>query len=84
MFQSRWITSRYGTSGDGLAVLRFAAYEVVRDAGEVVVVGERLVGEQGEIIDVGFPDLPVGRSEIGSGELILFPILREVWKPLRR
>lgn len=25
--------------------------------------------------------LPVGRSEIGAGEIILFPILREVWKP---
>jgi hypothetical protein len=25
--------------------------------------------------------LPVGRSEIGSGEILLFPILREVWKP---
>ncbi|OWK41705.1 hypothetical protein [Fimbriiglobus ruber] len=24
--------------------------------------------------------LPVGRSEIGSGEILLFPILREVWK----
>ena len=25
--------------------------------------------------------LPIGRSEIGSGEILLFPILREVWKP---
>lgn len=25
--------------------------------------------------------MPVGRSEIGSGEILLFPILREVWKP---
>lgn len=25
--------------------------------------------------------LPIGRSEIGSGEVLLFPILREVWKP---
>lgn len=25
--------------------------------------------------------LPVGRSEIGAGEVLLFPILREVWKP---
>jgi hypothetical protein len=25
--------------------------------------------------------LPVGRSEIGTGEFLLFPILREVWKP---
>lgn len=24
--------------------------------------------------------LPIGRSEIGSGEILLFPILREVWK----
>ena len=24
--------------------------------------------------------LPVGRSEIGLGEILLFPILREVWK----
>ena len=25
--------------------------------------------------------LPIGRSEIGAGEVLLFPILREVWKP---
>ena len=25
--------------------------------------------------------LPIGRSEIGSGEVLLFPILREIWKP---
>ena len=25
--------------------------------------------------------LPIGRSEIGAGEALLFPILREVWKP---
>jgi hypothetical protein len=25
--------------------------------------------------------LPIGRSEAGSGEVLLFPILREVWKP---
>jgi hypothetical protein len=25
--------------------------------------------------------LPVGRSEAGTGEVLLFPILREVWKP---
>jgi hypothetical protein len=25
--------------------------------------------------------LPVGRSETGTGEVLLFPILREVWKP---
>lgn len=25
--------------------------------------------------------LPIGRSEIGPGEVLLFPILREVWKP---
>jgi len=25
--------------------------------------------------------LPIGRSEIGTGEVLLFPILREVWKP---
>lgn len=25
--------------------------------------------------------LPIGRSEIGAGEIVLFPILREVWKP---
>lgn len=25
--------------------------------------------------------LPIGRSEIGTGEILLFPILREVWKP---
>ena len=25
--------------------------------------------------------LPVGRSESGAGEMVLFPILREVWKP---
>lgn len=25
--------------------------------------------------------LPIGRSEVGAGEIILFPILREVWKP---
>lgn len=25
--------------------------------------------------------LPVGRSEVGTGEVLLFPILREVWKP---
>jgi hypothetical protein len=24
--------------------------------------------------------LPIGRSEIGAGEIVLFPILREVWK----
>ena len=28
-----------------------------------------------------FRKLPIGRSEIGSGEILLFPILREVWKP---
>ncbi len=28
-----------------------------------------------------FRKLPIGRSEIGSGEFLLFPILREVWKP---
>ena len=27
-----------------------------------------------------FRTLPVGRSGIGSGEILLFPILREVWK----
>ena len=32
-------------------------------------------------LDFTLRKLPVGRSEIGSGELILFPILREVWKP---
>ena len=32
-------------------------------------------------LDFTLLKLPVGRSEIGSGELILFPILREVWKP---
>ena len=25
--------------------------------------------------------LPIGRSEIGAGEVLLFPILREIWKP---
>jgi hypothetical protein len=25
--------------------------------------------------------LPIGRSEVGAGEVLLFPILREVWKP---
>jgi hypothetical protein len=25
--------------------------------------------------------LPIGRSEIGTSEAVLFPILREVWKP---
>jgi hypothetical protein len=25
--------------------------------------------------------LPIGRSEIGAGEVLLFPVLREVWKP---
>lgn len=25
--------------------------------------------------------LPINRSEVGSGEVLLFPILREVWKP---
>jgi len=25
--------------------------------------------------------LPVGRSEAGTGEILLFPVLREVWKP---
>ncbi len=28
--------------------------------------------------------LPIGRSEIGAGEVLLFPILREVWKPYSR
>jgi hypothetical protein len=25
--------------------------------------------------------LPIGRSEVGAGEVLLFPIIREVWKP---
>ena len=28
--------------------------------------------------------LPIGRSEIGAREVLLFPILREVWKPYSR
>jgi len=32
-------------------------------------------------LDFNLRKLPIGRSEIGSGEIILFPILREVWKP---
>lgn len=31
-------------------------------------------------LDFTTRELPVGRSEIGSGELILFPILKEVWR----
>lgn len=31
-------------------------------------------------LDFTYRELPVGRSEIGSGELILFPILKEVWR----
>lgn len=28
-------------------------------------------------------EFPTGRSEVGAGELVLFPILREVWKSYR-
>lgn len=32
-------------------------------------------------LDFNLRKLPIGRSEIGAGEVLLFPILREVWKP---
>jgi len=31
-------------------------------------------------LDFNLRKLPIGRSEIGSGEMLLLPILREVWK----
>lgn len=32
-------------------------------------------------LDFNLRMLPIGRSEIGAGEVLLFPILREIWKP---
>jgi hypothetical protein len=32
-------------------------------------------------LEFNLRELPIGRSEVGSGETVLFPILREVWKP---
>lgn len=34
-------------------------------------------------LDINLHDLPPVRSETGAGEVILFPILREVWKAYR-
>jgi len=34
-------------------------------------------------LDINLRDLPPARSETGAGEVILFPILREVWKEYR-
>lgn len=34
-------------------------------------------------LDISLNELPPARSEIGAGEVILFPILREVWKAYR-
>ena len=34
-----------------------------------------------EELDFNLQMLPIGRSEIGVGEVLLFPILREMWKP---
>ena len=37
-----------------------------------------------EELEFNLQMLPIGRSEIGAGEVLLFPILREVWKPFAK
>lgn len=32
-------------------------------------------------LDFNLRKLPIGRSEVGAGDVLLFPILREIWKP---
>ena len=56
--------------------LRYAESRVVVPAADAPPFSQAFRDE----LEFTLRELPVGRSEIGSGEVILFPILKEVWR----
>jgi hypothetical protein len=60
--------------------LRMVAEPTVTPAADAPPFSEAFRAE----LELSMTDLSPGRSEIGSGEILLFPILREVWKTYRQ